>query len=363
MPTCSVCNREFEERFRFQVALVDGVTRHFCSQMCRVRAEASATGDVVCSTCGRRFRPEFVYQTMSTPEGARYFCGSECRTPAVDAERRAADPVRRIAVLNQKGGTGKTTTAVNLAAGLAERGFRTLVVDVDVQGSVAVALGLKPTTAGLAGLLGAHSKPLVECIEPARENLDVLAGGAALETIQTSLARTEGPGRHLLLRERLGDLEGYDYVLVDCGPSRSPLNRSALHFVDEVLVPVACDYLSLVGVRHILATLKEIQATAAHPVSVLGVLPTFFDVRTRISHEVVRTLRRSFRDLILPPIRVNARLKEAPAQGRSIFECDRRSRGAADYRELVRAIVSRQWDSSPLDRLRPRRTAGVPDLV
>lgn len=356
MPACSVCGKDFEQRFSFQTAVVGALTKHFCSQMCRMRAQAEAIGEVACAACGTSFRPAFAYQSAVVDGETRHYCSMECRTPALDAAKRAQGRIRRIAVLNQKGGTGKTTTTVNVAAGLAEAGFRTLLVDVDVQGNVGISLGLHRPPRGLADLLGDPTLTPAECIVNMRPNLDLLAGGDRLQQAEVDLARQVREHPEAVLRERLAGLEGYDYVVIDCGPARSLLNQNALCFADQVIVPVGCDFLSLVGVRQILQTLREINDTLAHPITVLGVVPTFYDIRNRISHEVVRTLRRYFRDKVMPPVGINTRLKEAPAHKKTIFEYDDRSRGAKDYRRLVRCIVEERWDSSFLD---PEEAAAV----
>ena len=117
-------------------------------------------------------------------------------------------------------------------------------------------------------------------------------------------------------------------------------NQNALTYADHILIPVSCDYLSLVGVKQILRTLKKVNELLLHPVSILGVVPTFYDVRTRISVEAVNTLKSYFKDRVLPPIRVNTRLKEAPSHKKTIFEYAPDSRGSKDYRQLVKRVIS-----------------------
>jgi chromosome partitioning protein len=126
---------------------------------------------------------------------------------------------------------------------------------------------------------------------------------------------------------------------MDCGPSLSVLNQNALTYADNIIIPVSCDYLSLVGVKQILRTLKKVNELLLHPVSILGVIPTFFDVRTRISVEAVNTLKSYFKDRVLPPIRINTRLREAPGHKKTIFEYAPDSRGSQDYRRLVESVV------------------------
>ncbi len=352
MPTCAVCAKAFEQRFSFQAGLANGVTRHYCSQPCRMKAEAALKGEVVCHGCGKGFHPVYAYQQVQLGGERRNYCSMKCRGDAMETLRRERAPLRRIAVLNQKGGTGKTTTTVNLAAGLAARGLKTLLVDVDVQGNVAISLGIEAQGTGLAGLMASAGRAPEEFIVKARENLDLLAGGGALEQTELELARRDPAGAHRILRERLNALEGYAFVIVDCGPARSLLNQNALYYADQVIIPVGCDFLSLVGVRQILQTLRHINDSMAHPIAVLGVVPTFFDHRTRIGRDVIRNLKRYFGQKVMPPVRVNTRLKEAPAHNKTIFEHDSRSRGAEDYARLVDCVVTERWETESLDGLK-----------
>ena len=129
--------------------------------------------------------------------------------------------------------------------------------------------------------------------------------------------------------------ETYDYVIVDCGPSLNLLNQNALNFADEVLIPVNCDYLSLVGVKQVLGTIREVEKHLKHTVRVAGVLPTFFDARTKLACEVLETLRGHFKERCLAPIRTNTRLAEAPSRRKTIFEHAPDSHGAKDYLRVV----------------------------
>jgi chromosome partitioning protein len=127
----------------------------------------------------------------------------------------------------------------------------------------------------------------------------------------------------------------YEFIILDCAPSLSLLNQNALTFAREVLVPVSCDYLALVGVKQILRTLKHVNDVLLHPIEVLGVLPTFYDVRNKISKQAVEALQSYFTGRVMPPIRVNARLKEAPSHKKTIFEYAPDSHGAEDYAAVV----------------------------
>jgi chromosome partitioning protein len=266
-------------------------------------------------------------------------CSEGCRNRILDGGGTSAGvstgPVR-IAILNQKGGTGKTTTAVNLAAGLADQGHRVLLVDVDAQGHVGVSLGVRGERS-LYHIVVEGADPAA-CVVPINENLHVITSNETLASAEIFLARMD-EGRDRILRARMASITQYDYVLLDCGPSLSLLNMNALTFADELLIPVSCDFLSLVGVRQILKTVRHVNELLLHPIRILGVLPTFYDQRNRISDESVKSMQSHFRDRVLPPIRVNTRLKEAPSHRQSIFDYAPYSRGAADYRRLVRWVA------------------------
>lgn len=338
--SCSVCGHAFEVRFRYQVREEQGSFRYFCSQACHQRALEQAS----CCACGKAFTLEFPFQVEVTDTGARSYCSMSCRGAAKagvfrvgKAGQRASEGPRRIAVFNHKGGTGKTTTAVNLAAGLAERGLRVLLVDADGQGNVGASLGIRgEQTLYHVLVMGARAD---EVAVPVRANLDVLTSNELLAAAELYLA--ERPNRHRILRERLGDrASGYDVVVLDCAPALSLMNQNALIYADSVLVPVSCDYLSLVGVKQVMRTLKNVRELLKHPVHLLGVLPTFFDVRNKIARDAVAALTEHFGERCLPPIRVNTKLREAPSTKQTIFEHAPESHGALDYLALVDRVCA-----------------------
>lgn len=292
-----------------------------------------------CAVCGAHFEFRYAFQQITIRERTLKVCSQACRervTSGLAASRPGSGPVR-IAVLNQKGGTGKTTTAVNLAAGLADEGYRVLLVDVDAQGHVGISLGVRGEKTLYHVIV--ESAPPSECVVPLNENLHCLTSNETLASAEIFLARMN-EGRDRILRSRMGSVSEYDYVLLDCGPSLSLLNMNALTFADELLVPVSCDFLSLVGVRQILKTVRHVNELLLHPIRILGVLPTFYDQRNRISDESVKSMQSHFKDRVLPPIRVNTRLKEAPSHQQTIFEYAPYSRGASDYRRLVKWVAT-----------------------
>ncbi len=303
-----------------------------------------------CSVCGVEFDFTLVSQKLIVRGEAHYVCSPECRKRLIEQSNatvpQADNHQRRIAVLNQKGGTGKTTTAVNLAAGLAEVGRRVLLIDADPQGHSGVSLGISAAQ-GLYDVMAGQVN-VKDCVVPARENLDILCSSEGLAGIEMQLAR-RASDRQQIMRVRMRDAADYDYVIVDCGPSLSLLNLNVLVYCEELLVPVACDYLSLVGVRHILRTMVRIREHFSHPIRLLGFLPTMYDRRNRISEESVSSLQARFGNAVLEPIRVNSSLREAPSHQQTIFEYAPGARGAEDYQALV-DIVTRQETRGPHDQ-------------
>ncbi len=336
---CSVCSKQFLVKFRYQIEQSGSETVYYCSQSCRHQHD-EARGEATCSVCGTAFEPKYAFQKGTRDGEEVSFCTMECRNAVMENVRRKVAKKEygpmRIAVLNQKGGTGKTTTAVTLAAGLVESGFRVLVVDVDSQGHVGISLGVKSDKTLFHVMV--EQQPLEDCVVSARPDLDVLCGNETLASTEIYLARLN-EGRDRVLRRLLEDEDAYDFIILDCGPSLSLLNMNALTFADHLIVPVSCDFLSLVGVKQLLKTLKNVNQVLMHPISILGILPTFYDMRNNISDESVKTLRGYFHDKVLPPIRVNTRLKEAPRHRKTIFEYAPESRGAADYKKLIRWVV------------------------
>ncbi|WP_428266465.1 ParA family protein [Haliangium sp.] len=298
--------------------------------------------DQLCSTCGVAFQPSFVYQLAVTAGTQRlYFCSLECRRKRLGDEAFRARRARRIAILNQKGGTGKTTTAVNLAAGIAERGYKSLLIDTDAQGNVGVSLGVAGDMS-LYHVLVEGVDP-VEVAVPVRAHLDVITSNCTLAAAEIWLARQPAEQRARIMTRRLGRMHvsrRYDYVVIDCGPSLNLLNQNALSYADEVVIPVTCDYLALVGVKQALRTIKDIERHLHHAVRVSAVLPTFYDGRTRLAREVLETLQGHFKDQCLSPIRLNTRLAEAPSHRKTIFEYAPQSHGAKDYDRVVDWLVT-----------------------
>lgn len=340
--SCARCNHFFIPRFRFQAEDKDGVTIHYCSQTCR--EPGLAGNEVACTTCGRAFSPKLAIHLAEDADGRKYYCSQACRDPqpvaeevvsAAEAEAAAKLPqrARAIAVLNQKGGTAKTTTALSVAAGFAELGFSTLLVDLDPQGNVGVSLGVSsPRTVYHMIVEGMTPQA---CATRARPNLDVITADEGLARAEIVMARMDEKERAGCLDRAMASLQGYSYVIFDCAPALSILNHNALFYSGEVLIPVSCDYLSLVGVKQVLRTLRRVTEQTGRAVRVAGVLPTFYDVRNKLALEALNYLRKTFGPRALPPVRVNTKLAEAPSKKKTIFEYAPESHGARDYIRVV----------------------------
>jgi chromosome partitioning protein len=241
--------------------------------------------------------------------------------------------MRKIAVAMAKGGVGKTTTAVNLAHGLAALGKRVLLVDCDTQGQAAKFLGQKPEF-GLYEFVTERQQDgravsKNESLHPARDNLWLLDGGIRLVELKNWLGEQPREVRQTILAQKLVPKEGaLDYLIFDCAPGWDVLSVNILMAATEVLCPVALQGPSLEGLKTFFRyRLKYI-------------LPTMFDRRTRHSHDMFDQLQKHFSRLICDPIHYSVRLSEAPALGRTIFEYRARVQGALDYKTLVRRILN-----------------------
>ena len=243
--------------------------------------------------------------------------------------------LRKVAFTNAKGGVAKTTTCVNIGAGLALGGYRTLLVDCDTQGQVTKSLGIQAGE-GLAELLQGDAG-LGDVQIEARENLFVISGGGALSGAKRMISRMDMRSE-LVLSEALEDLEGYEFVLLDTAPSWDVLNVNCLFYVDELLIPVSMEVLALQGIGDFLGRVKEVQRYR-EGLLIGGIIPTFYDGRVRKSAEILEQLKRYFPDALWPWVRYNSKVSEAPGFGQHIFEYAKRSNGAADYARLAERLA------------------------
>ncbi len=245
------------------------------------------------------------------------------------------------AIVNQKGGVGKTTTAVNVAACIAQAGYRTLLVDVDPQGNATTGLGMAREPPGLYDVLGGDVAA-ADAVQPSDiEHLDLLVSTADLAGANMELPRIAGSeGR---LRAALALIRSaYAYVLLDCPPSLGPLTVNALVAADRVIVPVQTEYFALEGLAGLLDTLKLIQRELNPRLTIAGMLLTMHDARTKLGQDVEAEVRRHFPTLVFDTvIPRNVRLGEAPSYGRAVIHHDPHCPGAEAYFELAKEVAAR----------------------
>jgi chromosome partitioning protein len=244
--------------------------------------------------------------------------------------------MRKIAVALSKGGVGKSTTAVNLAAGLARAGSKVLLIDTDTQGQVSPMLGVQPR-AGLSELVLGDVTP-EEALVEARPGLWVLAGGKSLGGLKRLIARKDVGGEHTLA-EALSPFDGrYDYAILDTGPGWDSLTVTVLFYAEELLSPVSLEALAVMGLGEFTKSVEEVQRYR-QGLALTYVVPTFYDRRVKKTEELLQQIQSYYGQLLCPPIRYSVRLSEAPGFGQTIFEYAPGSPGAVDYQKLTERIA------------------------
>jgi chromosome partitioning protein len=247
---------------------------------------------------------------------------------------------RVYAVANQKGGVGKTTTAVNVSACLAEAGERVLLIDLDPQANATSGLGMRANGVSTHDLL--DGAPLATLAKPtAFPNLDVVMAKSDLAAASVELSMRDG-GERYLAEALAGDVDGYSFVFLDCPPSFGPLTVNALAAADRAIVPVQAEYYALEGLSQLLGTINHVQAKLNPRLAVAGIVLTMADGRTRLTAEVEGELRRHFGPLVFTTtVPRSVRLAEAPSHGLPAIAYDRRSAGAQAYWKVAMELVER----------------------
>jgi chromosome partitioning protein len=251
---------------------------------------------------------------------------------------------RVFAIANQKGGVGKTTTAINLAASLAANDLRVLVIDSDPQGNATTGLGVAkdPDRPNLYQVL-LEDLPARDAIQATDlEGLHLISADKNL--VGADLELVEMPNREFRLRERIADIrEEYRFVLIDCPPALDLLTLNALIAADSVLVPIQCEFFALEGVSELMDTIDRIRDSFQHPLQVEGILLTMYDDRTNLTRQVAADLREFFGDQVFRTVIPRSiRLAEAPSFGKPILGYDPRSRGAESYIKLAKEILDHE---------------------
>ena len=246
-----------------------------------------------------------------------------------------------IGVANQKGGVGKTTTAVNLAAALGVLEKKVLLIDADPQANATSGLGIEEVNYSTYNLLE-HSADVKDCIQKTSSpNLDLVP--SHIDLVAAEIELVDRDKREYMLKKALEEVKSeYDYIIIDCAPSLGLITVNALTAADSVIIPIQCEYFALEGLGKLLNTVKNVQKIHNYDLDIEGLLLTMYDSRLRLSNQVVEEVNTHFPEMVFETvISRNVRLSEAPSYGKTIFQYDRKSSGAIAYNNLAKEFINR----------------------
>jgi len=254
-----------------------------------------------------------------------------------------------VAIANQKGGVGKTTTAVNLAAALGVLEKRVLLIDADPQANATSNLGIDPDKVelGTYQVLEHTAEPAQAVLETTTPNVWLLA--SHLDLVAAEIELVDRPKREHMLRKALKKVrDNFDYIVIDCAPSLGLITLNALTAADSVLIPIQCEYFALEGLGKLLNTVKSVQQLHNPSLDIEGLLLTMYDGRLRLSNQVMEEVKAHFRQMVFKTvIQRNVRLSEAPSYGENILMYDASSTGAANYLNLAQEFLANNESEAP----------------
>ncbi len=252
--------------------------------------------------------------------------------------------MRKIAFINQKGGVGKTTSTANVGAGLALRGKKVLLIDLDPQGNLSMHLGVDPHNNDLSiyQIINGKNSPCEVLKKTAIKNLDLIPSNIDLASAEVELVNTVG--RETIVKFYLDDLiHEYDYALIDCPPSMGLLTLNALTIVSEIFIPLQTEYFALQGVSKLLQTFEVVKKRLNDSLEITGIIPCLYDSRTKLGREVLEKIKEYFNGKVFNTIiRKNVKLSESPSHGLPVMAYAPDSNGARDYAALTKEIIAQE---------------------